>query len=544
MGAALIAVGAATIALENGNRGRAHDRVLAGEEADRDKEKELRDRFQALATLLSSESYATRSVACYAISALADDWANTKEPQQAHSEQQVCINVLINQLLDNETGSEVNGRGESIRSPGYFRHKLTVQSILRQRLEEAEEGSVIPRKWNQFDLNFDNCIFYNLDFSGLTFDGVTSFSGATFEGFPASFSQCEFRAYSRFEYSTLSSGADFSNAKFLSTSFQQCDFAGGTTTFEGATFAEKAPFNLVVGDGNVLFRETIFDGGLEFTGAHLAGAVEFDSCVFKKPADFSKSIFEAEVSFLLGVFEAGADFSGVSFAGRRADFAGARLLGPVSFNDAVFFGETNLSKAIFWGSADFDDAEFRKPVVFDDAKFLSAITFRGVRFRAQSRFFNAFFRREAHFSKAKFYEDSDFIHCIFVGDVWFNGSAFKKSAWFEGVQFRGGSTSFERATFSDYAEFCGAIFDQYVKFDLARFDSAASFEAVQFEEVDFESAIFGHSLILNGAAFWGSASLRYVELHGGLFFDRKTDFGESVDFSNLRYRPKSGRSSR
>ncbi|RYF50451.1 MAG: pentapeptide repeat-containing protein [Comamonadaceae bacterium] len=99
------AISAGYLAFQNGQKGRRLDAQHHRENAERDRESDLRDRYTTAAAQLADNHPAIREAGAYAIAALADDWIRfgvaSDQSLRARSEQQVCVDLLCSYLRSN-----------------------------------------------------------------------------------------------------------------------------------------------------------------------------------------------------------------------------------------------------------------------------------------------------------------------------------------------------------------------------------------------------------------------------------------------------------
>lgn len=371
---ASIAVSAAIVALENGNRTRALDRQitdeLAGrtiEQERRSHEKDLRDRFHEIIKLLS-DGVGMRAKATYSLAALADDWGtfHAEDIQQARSEQQVCINILVAQLHD-----KIEGLGLAERQ-AMITLKRAVQEVIRLRLVPDDIDRNGIGAWSSFQFNFAGCEFYELDFSDTAFVGEATFNDIIVHG-RASFSNARFGGAVSFGEARFHGSAMFDDVRFLG----EAGFGGvqfdGAALFDNASFARGVSFEGVHIDGRASFDKAHFHGAAQFRRAHLFGSISFQEARFDGVASFNKSHFA---------------FGGI--------FRQAHFFSMAEFADVHFVGSAWFGQAHFYRNAGFNGAKFDRDAWFISAHFIGRVDFSLARFAVGAEFVSSHFHRGAN----------------------------------------------------------------------------------------------------------------------------------------------------
>ena len=193
------------------------------------------DRFREAAAQIGNSEPAVRLAGVYAMAALADEWAEQRQP---------CVDVLCGYLRLPPRDQE-----------GEDQVRLTIVGVMRDHLQASAAVS-----WSDLDFDFAGAHFPpDTDFGGATFSGGAGFEGATFSG-----------------------GAWFDGATF-----------SGTAGFGGATF-RTAQFDKATFTGGAQFREATFGGRAEFGQASIAHA-SFDKAVFKAEAGFEGARVDREI---------------------------------------------------------------------------------------------------------------------------------------------------------------------------------------------------------------------------------------------------------
>ncbi|WP_433631146.1 pentapeptide repeat-containing protein [Nocardia sp. CA-120079] len=219
-------------------------------------------------------------------------------------------------------------------------------------------------------------------------------------------------------------------------------------------------------------------------------------------ADISWSA--CNVSFRGAVLET-ADFRDAVFSGRHTAFAGARFIGPSTFERARFDGH----------HVTFRGATFRDgPALFDRATFDTSLIEK---------------REPAGYG-------TTFAEVTFESSVSFESATFKGPRTnFSGARFLGARTSFQDAKFrAELTLFERAAFDgDHIAFDRAEFVSArVTFGGAQFYATltAFDEARVGASNRLRNRGTRETDFAR-AEFHGGVRFPQTVLGGRIVDFT-------------
>lgn len=287
----------------------------------RDDRRLFSSRYQDAAELLGHDKAAVRLAGIYAMSRLADDWAEQR---------QQCIDVLCAylRLPYDPAASE----------PGEREVRLTVIRLITAHLQP-----VATRSWQGHDLDFTGAVFDGGDFRGAVFSGSTvDFSGAKFSSGTVTFLHAEFSGAT-----VTFLGSEFSGA---TVDFRSAEFSGGTVNFHARFSGGTVKFDYAKFSGcTVNFKGAQFSGctvtfdSAKFTAPHAArfsdvGAVTFDYAEFSAgTVNFSAAKFsDGNINFR-------AKFSGATVIFGRAEFSGA----TVEFGRAEFSGgEVDLSEVV------------------------------------------------------------------------------------------------------------------------------------------------------------------------------------------------------
>ncbi|MET8684519.1 pentapeptide repeat-containing protein [Streptomyces sp. NPDC004732] len=304
------------------------------------------ERFTTAVAQLGDDSVAVRLGGVHALAGLADD-APTDPLRQT------CIDVLCAYLRLPYTAEADLPPADTAARHAYLalrevRH--TVIRLIRDRTAVDPRESHVS--WQGYDL----------DFTGVVFDGGDFFGAVFAAGSTVSFRNARF----------CDATVDFRAAWFRGATvhFTDAAFYGATVDFRGAAFS----------DGTVNFFDAQFsDGEVSFVDARFAGAV----------VDFSDAAFcGATVNFRSAEFSDGmVGFRGAAFSGGTVNFSNTVFSdGRVELVDAAFSGaEVDFSNARFaGGTVHFIGAAFSGGTVdFAAAQFSNGgmVTFTAAHFR-------------------------------------------------------------------------------------------------------------------------------------------------------------------
>jgi hypothetical protein len=159
------------------------------------------------------------------------------------------------------------------------------------------------------------------------------------------------------------------------------------------------------------------------------------------------------------------------------------------------------------------------------------------------RFDRATFSDDAQFSGARFDGDAKFDGATFNGGAKFDGAIFSGDAKFGGGHFNG-DASFAGATFGGDAVFTGAYFTRDAGFARATFSGNAWFNGAAFGGADFIRAIFSgfthfENATISGGALFIGATFSAVQFLQTIFKDRAwfrfTTFSGSTRFDAAKF---------
>ncbi|WP_328811777.1 pentapeptide repeat-containing protein [Rhodococcus sp. NBC_00294] len=224
----------------------------------------LRERYTAAAAQLGSDSFAIRLAGVYALSSLADDWAEAG----FETERQVCVDVLCAYLRTPSIPFKVTESATqpkpSIRTLSRWigpRPKPDLEADNRAAQEGQVRGAilaVIAAKVSDFpdpgEGPWSTCAF---DFSAARLDEVD-------------FSHARFSNRVLFRGTVFTGVANFANCYLTSDDFTDAVFTD-TVTFHAAYFWFRSTFTRTQFQGNALFDCAHFHMETSFDGANFSG---------------------------------------------------------------------------------------------------------------------------------------------------------------------------------------------------------------------------------------------------------------------------------
>lgn len=343
LGAGLAAAAAAVNALDSYRLSQESYRL--NQESNRlDKVGHLTGRFQEASKQMGDPDATVRLGGIQALAQLADEW-----PEQ----RQRCIDVLCAYVRN--VGGSADGTGSSTTDEA---HKDTRRRTIQLIRDALRPNAAVSWQGCSFDFrsatfvvgDFDGVVFAEgrFEFDEAAFAGPVSFEGAAFAGATVSFRDVRFKAGDvSFERTTFTGGhVVFDKATFeggivrfgaplavrggderraagarfepgCAVTFAEADIGvGGHVSFNGATFAAKAP-DAVGGPAGITFAGATF-GGRDGFGSE----VSFDDAVFDTTVSFDGAHIERDITFTGASFSNGA----LSFEGTKWALSGGRLL--------------------------------------------------------------------------------------------------------------------------------------------------------------------------------------------------------------------------
>ena len=285
---------------------------------------------------------------------------------------------------------------------------------------------------------------------------------------------------------------------------------------------DNLEFDYAIFQNNIDFRETKFNGSVNFASSLLTQNSNFESSQFSKAADFTYSRFNGKVSFVGSQFSGKADFfesefsKGANFWGSdfRADtdfrisnfsgntcFINSKFGGKAGFSRSQFNGPSDFEKTKFNGDAYFWDSGFSKDASFVGSEFSEYADFTASKFSGNALFRDSEFNGNTAFIRSQFKELSDFNFSRFNGNAYFWNSQFGKDAHFWYSKFSG-DASFSGSQFNKSANFNNSIFNKIADFPYSNFGSHSIFNECKFnKDANFRASIFKDSIQLKDIDF-------------------------------------------
>ena len=240
-------------------------------------------------------------------------------------------------MLDRLTAGEPLNFARGVRFTGELLDELLAASPI-------DEGRPVLR-----DADFDKAAIQIPNFRGVTFQGNTSFNGATF------------LADARFDRARFQGATSFSGASFYSPAFFTHAIFEGAAQLT-ARFESDAEFERVTFSGDARFNG-VFEERASFAGASFQGATQFVGTQFQYGAVFKGSRFHGD-----------ALFTNVTVKQEAAEFTEVRFHGDALFSDVTVF-DAKFSKARFHGDAWFGPLKVHRKLDLDDTLFAHPVRF-------------------------------------------------------------------------------------------------------------------------------------------------------------------------
>jgi len=217
--------------------------------------------------------------------------------------------------------------------------------LVCRRIREAQKtgrGCNLSGTILDGDISFEHFNVENplpaINFSGVTFSGVTDFKYATFGG-DALFVNATFSGNTDFKYATFSGDAFFMNAAF-----------GGKVDFMIVTFSGDAFFRNATFTDETIFARNKFKGSANFLEVVCSGDAFFGNATFSEIANFERATFSGNAFFGNTTFNGIANFERATFSG-NASFANSYI----GEDGKLYFTGNALKKHhIFEGQASFE----------------------------------------------------------------------------------------------------------------------------------------------------------------------------------------------
>lgn len=262
-------------------------------------------------------------------------------------------------------------------------------------------------------------------------------------------------------------------------------------------------------DGNVSFKNIIFNGSLDF-----------NSTSFDRDADFKGSDFYRDVKFADSTFKKRADFRDSRFED-YANFSNSQFNDDASFDDAQFYTDTYFSNSAFNKNAYFANSIYNGIAGFEKSIFNGNASFDGTKFNNYTDFSNSMFNKNAYFANSFFNGIADFDKSGFIGSASFNQTTFNNFA------------RFWNSTFNKIADIRYSTFNNQAIFDDSRFKGEADFGYSSFNDAYFWHTVFDRKVEFNRTIFNSAADFSNSNFNGKAYFV-DSYFGNSCTFSGVK----------
>jgi len=245
LGASIIGISAASLAWLTGRAARKQEKEIHEEKTRREHEYKLREKFSLITEMLATDNFTKRESGIYMLAALANEWKyfHKDNPHDALTEQQICLNMMIQQLKD-----EIN----EDPAPELFKFKEMVQHTIITGLEKDEE------EVEDFELDFRHCHFYNMSISGI-FKDVTLFDQAHFHG-NTFFNEADFKKIVSLDGAIFHGDIFFNNTTFCETTAVGAQFLSlSKESIEAIKFLKKIDANFDGAVFNISFSNELVE---------------------------------------------------------------------------------------------------------------------------------------------------------------------------------------------------------------------------------------------------------------------------------------------
>ncbi|MBM3238818.1 potassium channel family protein [Candidatus Poribacteria bacterium] len=168
-------------------------------------------------------------------------------------------------------------------------------------------------------------------------------------------------------------------------------------------------------DVELIFRDTVFVGDVDFCATRFGGRTEFIGTQFGERTEFINSQFGEYVNFIRAKFGKTTDFNRAQF-GKRAEFIDAQFGEHTDFRNARFAEITDFSGAQFGERTEFQEVQLGEHTYFSEAQFGEITNFNGAQFKEYTDFSGAYFKLPAMFEDVKYW--SDFARVTLARKFW------------------------------------------------------------------------------------------------------------------------------
>ena len=286
----------------------------------------------------------------------------------------------------------------------------------------------------------------------------------------------------------------------------------------------------------IRLHHRIFTNSIDAQNCMFEEQIEFDNCIFEEQTEFDKSSFLSDVSFKKSIFR-GGDFKSISF--REVTFGGDKI----DFCLTEFYSG-DFSKAIFkenFFTVDFNGAKLYD-VCFNEAQFERIVSFEKLESPTEiknTKFERAIFSQQANFHNVLFYDDISFQNTIFRGKTLFLNITSEKISE-DTVNSKEKVFTFKGAKFQNETYFSG---NNYIELNFSEGEFGVKDEdiTISFNNAKFyENIRFHHCDFYSSINFENTTFEKLVDFHGAIFFEAQpfhfTDFSEKAIFANVKFK--------
>lgn len=257
----------------------------------------------------------------------------------------------------------------------------------------------------------------------------------------------------------------------------------------------------------VNLSNAIFEGYVDFTGAHFRGVLLLSDARFDKRFIFKNCVVAENLP---------------------QPHVSAFDKCPIDFTDVEFIGHASFDGSLFHASTSFSRAHFHSGVSFcGECKFIDTLLFEGVKVEKEASFLEAEFHKRCSFNGSSF-RGVSYALCKFL-----DKSMFDNAHFYPKLDGSDAPTSFVETEFHGESNFFGSEFCVSTSFQDARYMSHVSFRLAQFQRAsDFCNCAF-LSADFNGT-FFNIVDWRDAEFRGVLALHNIRPFQKCLKFLNLR----------
>jgi uncharacterized protein YjbI with pentapeptide repeats len=264
------------------------------------------------------------------------------------------------------------------------------------------------------------------------------------------------------------------------------------STFDGIISGKQMTFL-----EDVIFVNTSFNQGADFSDAEFIEIADFSRSDFKAFADFSRANFKKDADFSRAKFNGSAEFRDSNFT--NVSFASAKF-SMGGFRDSKFNGPATYDCSEFRGVASFENAKFFNQLYFRNSHFYSISSFRNASFFGSANFLATHYHAYCNFMYPNFTRNANFISAIFNGPVDFREGKFNGIALFKNTTYDD-NANFIHANFAENVDFSGSTFKDSADFINSTFLYNANFADTRFNNANFWGSTFEGDTDFSGSQF-------------------------------------------